>query len=318
MDYGGDEMIRSLGRAIGVLGITAALAQPSTALAQLYSEIPGLTSASVPYVGRSQSRIDFDLLYHRTVTLPGGEWGAEARLAYGRSTRIFANGELGFDFSLANGAYLKRSAADQGGSEAFLGGHAVYGFRVAGKYRLLSTMTPWREGVEIAAFSIFQPGMRTGISIIKDGDETWSGGLFRSPNDEQSQFDVFHVPSSWTAGLALGYRSTRLALDAELAYESTQTADNPVMAAYDGLYPRVGIMYRLTPGFAAGAAYWGGGSPPWSGQGSLPGVERMTDTFGAVLTLGGREGAGTDLVFASSLRRGDAPIRLFIRARTSS
>jgi hypothetical protein len=293
----------------------------SPVAAQLYSEIPGITSSSVPYAGRTQSRTDFEMVYHRGVALPTGEWGAQARLAYGRSYRVFSNLELGLDLTFFDAAYMSRDATQIEGESAtdraLIAGHAGYGVRFGGKYRIISSLTPWREGFEAAVFYTVQPQTRTGISLVRDGTDVWTGGLFRSPpEDEQESRELFHVPAASAAGIALGYRTRRVTVDAVLSTESSRPALNPAMSEYAGVYPRIGASYRVTGSLAIGAAYWGNGSPPWYAQGRIPGIEPRAQPFAIVVSRGSERGAGTDFVIAPPTG-GQSPLRLFIRGRSS-
>lgn len=307
--------------AMGV-GFCLLFAVPDAAEGQLSSDIPGITSASIPSIGGSQRRIDFQVSYYPDPVDETRDRGATVRLGYGRSFRVLNNLEAGLQFSFADVGYLHPADRLEGEEavDRFWAGHLLYGLELGMKYRPISFMNPEGEGIEAAVFFTVRPGTETGMSVIREGDSTWAGGLFRNPDDEEGPEPrpLYTVPPARTMGVSLGYRSRRLAVDGSIVLESGNERENPAMVSHSGFSPRLGARYRLTPGFAGGFTFWSTGSAPWQGEGVFPGMERGGGgSFGVVLTFGAEEGAGTDLILSRGSGNTGEPVRLFIRGRRS-
>ena len=102
----------------------------------------------------------------------------------------------------------------------------------------------------------------------------------------------------------------------EAGWQSGQNAKT--LVKYDGLSPRIGVMYRLRPNIALGASFWGKGAPPWRDEiwVGVPG-EQKKEQYGFTLTLGSRPESGTDLMISSPTGNWSESARLYVRMRAT-
>ena len=117
------------------------------------------------------------------------------------------------------------------------------------------------------------------------------------------------------------YRSKRFMGDAALVIEkgpSRSAGDPSPIMLVNGASLHAGGSYRLTPGFAVGASYWGTGSPPWWDEVQLgaPGTQK-DQQFGVLVQFGSNPESGIDLMYASPTGKYGESGRLYIRARST-
>lgn len=297
--------------------------------AQFSSDIPGVPRASVPFLGGNQGRTEFDFLYFAESSRAEDDWAAQARIGYGRSFRIASNFEFGFDFNLASGHYSKLDEDAIGATPyedtyqatSLLQGAFLYGLRFGLKYQPIAFVSPEGYGFSAAVGASYQPSLSPGFSLERAGDSTWTG----YPGSEKRETNPWPFPASVTAkqdqliqfAVMASYRSRRIVADAALA--STSRSGNGDFPADDfsGFSPKLGLMFRLTPGLALGGAVWGSGASPWQDQIVLPWLVNDSPSYALVVGFGNRSEVGTDLIVMSPSGSLSESSRLYIRVRTS-
>lgn len=322
--------------------VTVTLA-PAPAEAQFSSDIPGVPRAAVSFRGGMQSRTEWTFAGFKIPTegigVEGDTLGGGLRLSLGRSYRIATAFELGFDLTLADGLYVRPpeedGLLDDDTDRSYLRGVTLYGLRVGAKWRPFSDLDPDGYGWEIAVGAAIQPGVKPLFGIERYADSTRTGGQFIKDEDDEGvedptpgllpvgdPFGSIHT-ATFITGMG-SYRTQRLLVDLALVAEAVtggddDAADTPSpLVKYDGISPRIGVMYRLRPNIALGASYWGTGAPPWRDEiwVGVPG-EQKKEQYGFTLTLGSRPESGTDLMVSSPTGNWTESARLYIRMRAT-
>jgi outer membrane receptor protein involved in Fe transport len=308
----------------GAAALLAALAGPAEA--QFSSDIPGVPRATVPFRGTHQNRTEVTFAGYR---VPGG--GAEEdtlalgmRVSFGRSYRVLTRFEVGIDLTVADGLIVRTPAQDaaQGEVDYYPRGVTLYGIRIGGKVRPFSALDVAGQGFELAIGGAIQPALRPVFGVEHFGDSTRTGGQFSKDVDGgalRDQDPFTRTPSAtFLSGMA-SYRARRVLADAALVVEKVEERGNSAaVASYTGVSPRAGFVFRLTPGLAVGASYWGSGAPPWRDQNlvGIPGAQKE-ESYGVVIALGARPEAGMDLMLSSPTGAWGESIRLYIRTRST-
>jgi hypothetical protein len=267
--------------------------------------------------------------------------GGGLRLGFGRSYRIGSQFEIGFDFTLLDGFAIKapepEDAPEESESTLYARGMTLYGLRLGAKFRPYSNLTPEGYGFEAAVAGSFQPPLKPVIGVERAGDSTYTGGLVGGEDaDQDNPRPVFNQlkGSFQLMGLA-SYRARRIMVDVGIVSEFSQDEDpedadelSP-LAVFDGVSPRIGASYRLTPSIAVGGAFWGKGATPWRDHIVInsPGKENSCPTdpnvvcgqednqFGALLQFGSRPEAGMDLMVVSPTGAFGESLRILFRWR---
>jgi hypothetical protein len=302
--------------------------------AQFSSDIPGVPRASVPFRGGHQNRTEWTFAGYRIPTEPevGDTTAFGMRLSYGRSYRVATMFELGFDFTITDGFY-QRPPEDTGvpGGEpgsSYMRASGVHGLRIGGKWRPVSALDPDGYGWEAAIGAAIQPALKPLIGAERYADSTRIGGQFHAVDEDATGglhgADPFGGVSTASMVSAMAsYRARRLLVDVALVGEAVRKGDeadeglSPLLN-FDGLSPRLGAMFRLTPGIAVGGSYWGKGAPPWRDQVvvGVPGAVKE-EQYGVILTLGSRPESGVDMMLSSPNGEWSQSVRLYIRGRST-
>lgn len=334
--------IRSLIVASAALAMTAA-----PAAAQFSSDIPGIPRASVPIRGNHQNRTTWDLnlftLGGRTqdqkgvTAIANDTLGFAARLGFGQSYRLGSRMELGYDLTLANGLFVRpptttgstgstgtRSGMNSGG-ENYARGLFLYALRVGAKFRPIQVLSPEGYGYEAAFGASVQPSFKPVFGFAMERDSTSTGGLL-GKKDEQpaNRSDTPGIFDGMNQGYQLAgmfsYRARRFLVDAAVLYEGVIASDSTNTAVHQqftGISPRIGGMFRLTPGFAAGLSWWGEGASPWHDHVRERMPEEKHSTFAPMLSFGSTPEQGVDLIVAAPTGNFRESARLYIRARST-
>ncbi|MEX0893235.1 MAG: hypothetical protein WEB88_13800 [Gemmatimonadota bacterium] len=317
-------------RAVVIVAVVAAGTLTVPAEAQFSSDIPGVPRASVPFRGNHQNRTEWTFAGYK---IPGaadvGDTTAlGVRVTFGRSYRIRNVFELGFDISIIDGL-LERPPEDTlpgapPGPGSYIRGSGFYGLRIGGKWRPFSALDLDGYGWEGAIGAGVQPSLRPLIGAESYDDSTRFGGQFSGEAEPglrgSDPFGRIHM-ATFLSGMA-SYRSQRILADVALVAEAVREsdeADGPSpLVKFDGVSPRGGVMYRLTPSLALGASYWGNGAPPWRDQISVgvPGAAKG-EHYGFIMTLGSRPESGTDFMVSTPTGDWGQSVRLYIRGRST-
>jgi hypothetical protein len=318
--------------ALAAIALTV-LATP--AAAQFASDFPGVPRAAISMSGGKQERISWALTGYKipNSTATGDTLAGGIRFGFGRSYRVQSQFEIGFDFTLLDGLLVQPPSASGGAgavgtaaSNTYLRGLTGYGLRIGAKYRPISNLDPDGNGYELAVGAGFQPELKALYGVEKKGDSTRQGGQFNkdaiTSNATFNQNPFASISSSTTVAAMGSYRSKRLQGDAAIVSETVPdralTADPSPISLFNGISARAGGAFRLTPGFAVGASYWGSGSPPWWDQVSLgtPGKVKK-EQFGFLLQFGSDPESGLDLMVTSPTGKFAESARLYIRSRST-
>jgi hypothetical protein len=296
---------------------------------QFSSDIPGVPRASVPLLGGNQGRTEFDFLYTGESRRAEEAWAGQARLGYGRSFRIASVFEFGFDFNLAGGRYTQldedvvaetRYVSDYNATRLVQGAF-LYGLRFGAKFQPVAFVSPEGYGFSAAIGASFQPSLNPGFSLEIAGDSTWSA----YPGSEKEDASPWPFPASVAVKqdrviqvAAMGsYRSRRILADAALVSTNRSGERRFPTQRFSGFSPKLGVMFRLTPGLALGGAVWGSGASPWQDQIAVPWMVDNDPSYALVAGFGVRPEVGTDLIVMSPSGSFSESTRLYIRFRTS-
>jgi hypothetical protein len=176
------------------------------------------------------------------------------------------------------------------------------------------------NGWQIAVGAAYQPSLHTLWGLDRQNDSLVTGGQFSGDQEIEGDdpFAPIHA-STIVAGMA-SYRTKRLTADAAVVAEkvSGDATNQSPLYKFDGVSPRFGAVFRLTPSFGIGGSYWGDGAPPWRDQirFGLPG-EQKQEKFGVLLGFGSSPEAGTDLMITSPTGDITQSVRLYIRLRST-
>jgi hypothetical protein len=320
--------------AIAVTTVLGLLILAEPAESQFSSDIPGVARASVPFRGGHQNRTEWTFAGYRipTTTEVGDTTAFGLRLSYGRSYRVFTSFELGFDFTITDGFYQRppEDASVPGGEpgSSYMRASGIHGLRIGGKWRPVSALDPDGYGWEAAIGAAIQPSLRPLIGAERYADSTRIGGQFHNADDDApgglrgaDPFGRMNTASMISA--MASYRARRLLVDAALVGEAVLKGDeeeeglSPLLN-FGGLSPRLGAMFRVTPGMAVGGSYWGKGAPPWRDQSvvGVPGASKE-EQYGLILTLGSRPESGVDMMLSSPNGEWAQSLRLYIRGRST-
>jgi len=317
------------------LAVTLGVLAPVAASAQFSSDIPGVPRAAISIRGGKQSRLEWAFTGYK---IPNGSAAGDSlaeglRFGFGSSYRIKNQFELGYDITLIDAHAVQPPSVKDAtpgttapASKSYLRGLAAYGLRIGGKYRPIASLDPDGNGYEVAFGAAYQPALKPLYGIERLGDSTRQGGQFATSKGAQSTFfptNPFTKLSGTTDLAAMGsYRTRRIIADAALVAERVADRDaalgpSPV-GVFDGVSLRAGAAYRLTAGFAVGAAYWGTGSPPWRDEYRLvvPGTPKK-DQYAFLLQFGSDREAGIDLMYTTPTGKYLESGRLYIRARST-
>jgi hypothetical protein len=313
-----------------VLGCAALISWPGDGEAQFSSRIPGIPQAALPSHGRQESRFGLDLTGYRLQGAEGDSLIGTAGVFYGRTLRIGPRVEIGFDLSLADAILVRPPGAQDGAPsaseapETYLRGTFAYGLTVGAKGRIISFVSPEGHGIELAIGAGARPALHPLFVLEVEGDSTRRGGLFGGDGKDDADMDPpgraplagrLHFATQFL--IAGGFRSDRLTADVALLVEGAEEAADSPVTAYSGLAPKVGVLYRLTPGFSFGGAWWSGGAPPWADRIQHRAVRSAGGNVGLVLGFGPRAEEGTQLVIGSPTGSVAEALRLYVRSRHS-
>jgi hypothetical protein len=319
----------------GILALGLSLLIEAEPLAaQFSSDIPGVPRASVPFRGGHQNRTEWTFAGYRIPTDAevGDTTAFGMRLSYGRSYRVRTSFELGFDITITDGLF-QMSPDDPGAvsgpdNRNYMRAAGMYGLRIGGKWRPVSALDTDGYGWEAAVGAAIQPSLKPLIGAERYADSTRIGGQFH-PVDEDAPagglrgadpFGSIHT-TSFLMGMA-SYRSQRILVDAALVAEAVQDDDEAEglspLVKFGGVSPRLGAMYRITPGTAIGVSYWGKGAPPWRDQIAVgvPGGTKE-EHYGFILSRGSRPESGIDLMVSTPNGEWGQSVRLYIRGRST-
>jgi len=313
-------LFRALGPAAFAVALSLILLTgPADVQAQLTSVLPGMPSAGVPELGRSQSRVAIGAQFGRELPSDATAWAAGARMAWGRSSRFMENAEWGYSLTWADVTYQRyaeeeESGVDPGGA---LDAHALFGLRLGAKYRVLSLRDLDGNGWQAALFATARPALTTVASLRMIGDSTTIRGIGLGPDeDPDPEFEPWtEVSRQAEFGIVVDYTSPRLFGTVGLGVESGTTGETGVLDSYSGITPRVGASYRLNPGLAVGFSFWGNGSPAWAGESRVRGLDRNSSLAGIVLTFGEPGGSGSDFMISTPFGTTGESVRIHIRNR---
>jgi hypothetical protein len=319
-----------------VLAALAAACIAAPASAQFASDYPGVPRAAISISGSTQARNSWAFTGYR---IPGGTagdtTGGGLRVAIGRSYRVRSEFEVSWDFTLLDGtimqtprsALLPTTPASTDKNSLYMRGMTAYGIRFGGKWRPVVSVDPNGNGYELAIGGGFQPQLKPLYGYEKLDDSTRSGGQFQTTNATPSaafRQNPFAGLSATTIIAAMGsYRSKRLSGDAALVMEKSPDpsagADPSPLTRYNGTALKAGGAYRLSPGFAVGATYWGSGSPPWWDEVAIgmPRASKKPAQFGLLLQFGSDPESGIDMMYAAPNGNYGQSGRLYIRARST-
>jgi hypothetical protein len=318
------------------LAAIAATMLATPAAAQFASDFPGVPRAAISVNGGKQDRLAWALTGYKVPngaatgdTIAGG-----LRLSYGRSYRVQSQFEVGFDITLLDGLAVQppstggatTGTTSASRSDTYMRGLTGYGLRIGAKYRPVVNLDPDGNGYELAVGAAFQPELKALYGVEKKGDSTRIGGQFNkdaiTPSATFNQNPFASINPSTTVAAMGSYRSKRLQGDVAIVSETVPdrelSADPSPIGIFNGISARAGGAFRLTPGFAVGASYWGSGSPPWWDQVALgtPGKAK-NEQFGFLLQLGSNPESGIDLMVTSPTGNFGESARLYIRSRST-
>lgn len=311
-----------------VWSLATLLVAASPLAAQFSSDVPGIPRASIPFRGSHQNRTNWTFTGFKVPGGSGDTVGGGLRFGFGRSYRVQTRFEVGFDLTLLDGMAVKPPTDDTnivGAGGTYIRAEALYGIRIGAKFRPFSALDPDGYGWEAAVGAAIQPGLRPLYGVERYADSTRTGGQFTSKDADLGLYGADPLARLHTATTLAGmvsYRSRRLLFDGGLMVEKASdpaAGDQPSpTVAYDKLSPRLGGMFRLTPSFALGGAFWGKGSPAWSDEVwiGMPG-ELKQEQFGLLLSFGSQPEAGTDLMISSPTGKFGQSLRLLIRTRST-
>jgi hypothetical protein len=322
-----------INRAALMMVLLAAMLQPDPVQAQFSSDIPGVPRASVPFRGSHQNRWEWTFAGYRipTTTDVGDTTAVGVRLSYGRSYRVQSMFEVGFDISIMDGMFERppqdgELPAGVEPASNYMRAAGLYGLRLGAKWRPVMSLDPDGYGWQAAVGAAIQPSLRPLIGAERFEDSTRVAGQFSGGEDDTGlrggdPFGRIHT-ATFISGMA-SYRAQRFLVDVALVAEAVSKGDEDdggfsPLVKFDGLSPRLGAMYRLTPSLALGASYWGTGAPPWRDQIfiGVPGATKE-EKFGFILTLGSRPESGTDLMISSPNGAWGESLRLYVRSRST-
>lgn len=318
--------------------LAATLCGVSTrANAQFSSDFPGVPRATISISGSSQHRTSMSFTGYKVGGSGGGSdtLAGGFRLALGRSYRIGSGFEVSWDLTLLDGLLVDppqpaAQATDVDGAapprNLYMRGLAGYAIRIGAKYRAIVSVDPNGYGYSIAFGGGFQPQLRPLYGIEKRGDSTRSGGQFSHDAVTSSATfsnNPFAALTATTIVAGMGsYRSKRLLGDVAAVIEKGPSRDvkgdpSPIRIP-DEFSLRAGGAFRLTPGIAVGASYWGKGSAPWwdEVQVGTPGTPKQ-QTFGFLLQLGSNPESGMDVMYTTPTGDYAGSGRLYIRLRST-
>jgi hypothetical protein len=301
--------------------LIAAATMPAVATAQFASDIPGVPRASLPLQGSKQTRSELQISGYKLAGTDGRDtMSVAARIGFGRSYRVTSSIELGFDFTLVQGRLTRtpRGGTTADSTETSIDGLALYGLRIGGKLRPYSDLSPEGYGLDLAIGASIGPPLKPVFGFSKDTDTTMTGGYVGGSDAEDNP--LFNTLRSWVQVAAMvSYRTQRLILDAAVVSEGVgkaeDTGDISQLGLYSGVTPRVGAMFRVTPSVALGASYWGDGAPAWRDDVVLGLNDAKPSQYGAILTLGSKPEAGTDIMVTAPNGSFSESLRLYVRWR---
>jgi hypothetical protein len=310
----------------GLLGLQA------EAVAQFSSEMPGVIRAGVPFRGGHQNRTAWDFGFYSRAAVPDESVGAGAdslfftgRLSFGQSYRIGSRLEVGFDLAFADGLYIHPPSSETetksiGTKDTgkYARGAALYALRIGTKFRPVQMLSPEGYGFDAAIGVGYQPVLEPVWGWTMQGDSVRMGLMGRGEEDRDPI--VGKIPGAGQLAGVVSYRSRRIQADAGLSYErsfESISAEENVAGSYLGLNPQAGAMFRLTPGLAVGATWWGGGAPPWRDQIRIGLPQEEGSSFTPVVSFGSKPESGLDLVVSSPTGQFSESVRLYIRARST-
>ena len=319
-------------RAILLAVAVTIVATTEPVAAQFSSDFPGVPRASISVRGGKQSRTEWIFRGYKVSPETGDADDTVAgglQLGFGRSYRIQSRFEIGFDFTLLEGAVVNPPKGERETvSPLYFRGLAGYGFRIGGKFRPISSLDPDGYGYEVAFGAAFQPALKPLFGVEHTQDTTRTGGQFSGDDEEEAPGAAFPVDPmaklhSTTTLAAMGsYRSRRLNGDAALvldnAAEPEAGEDPSPIGVFDGVSLRAGASYRVRPSIAIGATFWGNGAPPWRDEVALryPG-EHKASKVGVLFQFGRQPEAGVDLMISSPTHKFSESARLYVRVRST-
>lgn len=315
---------------IAAAAIVLATLSAAPAIAQFASDFPGVPRAAISISGGRQSRTAWTMTGYKisNASAAGDTLAGNLRLSFGQSYRVQSTFELGFDFTLLDGMVMQppSGTATSTKSDLYLRGLTGYGLRVGGKYRPISALDPDGFGYELAVGGAFQPQLKALYGAEKRGDSSRTGGQFESKTATPSAAfpgnPFTKLSASTTVAAMASYRSRRLMGDAAIVSETVPdraaSSDPSPLNEFDGVSLRAGGAFRLTPGIAVGASYWGDGSPPWWDEvrTGTPGQQKK-EQFGALIQFGRDPESGIDFMVTSPTGKFGESARLYIRARST-
>lgn len=309
--------------------IIATFGFPGFLAGQFSSDIPGVPRASVPFYGGNQGRTEMDFLYFQNSSQPQEKWVGQARLGYGRSIRIGSKMEFGFAFSFANAVFTQldeetpesEGFADTYNATNTLQGAFLYGLRFGLKYQPISFVSPEGHGVTAAIGASYQPSLSPGFTVERAGDSLWTGypgseAEYGGATPFRTSLNTSQDQLIQIAGMA-SYRSRRIIADGSLVSTSRSEGDGFPISRFSGMSVRLGGMFRLTPGFALGGAYWSSGASPWQDQIRSPSLDDGDPSYAFVVGFGQRPEVGTDMIVMSPSGSFSESVRVYFRFRTS-
>ena len=298
---------------MGEVGITHASVE-----AQLTTELPGVPSPGVPTLSRSRS----EWAWEGALTWRSEEAGVrrfvESRAALARSYRILRNGEVGVRLTLADvSALIPEEGTDSSGAATRWDGSVGYGVTLGAKYRFLSLVDLDGHGIEAAVVGTWRPRLEPALRYFREGDDVRGasgllGGRAAASMEDAAPAPPVEVPARRTAGFVVGVRQRRWLADASLVHQTVGDAEFPWVRSSEGMAFRAGVMGQVTRGTSVGLAWWGGGDPPWDNAPVRPDAGRSDPSYGLVLSLTERRGAGTRLMVTAPTGSFSDSLRLYI------
>ena len=270
---------------------------PPALQGQFSTNFPGIPRGSIP---GGQGRFELDSWWARADNGDGAEVtdGFGVRLAFGKSWRIGSSFELGFDFTLGQAGLVRLPESQVGTGEERNTFTAAAGYapQIGLKWRPFSMVDPDGYGLQASIGVGYRPEM-TAVATFWRRDSTYIGGLA----GDDPLAGAGEIPSGTLIMLAASYRQRDFEIDAAILNESAGAipAEGSLIPVYETTSLRAGGKYRLTPGFALGAAFWSGGSPPGRDRIPLGLDDNSKPRIGLMLSFGRFVGKWTDLLVYS-------------------